>query len=109
MRVHIAVAVKDIAESVPEYTQLLGTEPEVVVENEYALWRTPVLNFSIRQTAQGSGTVRHVGFERDDAERFVEYRDINGLIWETFTPEQQAAEIRALWPHAYDSAQSPKS
>jgi hypothetical protein len=106
MKVHLSVSVKNLAESVVEYERLLGAPAVLVIPGEYALWRTSVLNFSIRQTDQNVGSVRHVGFERDDAENFVEYRDLNGLVWETFTQEQQAAEIRARWPQAsYETTQ----
>lgn len=97
MRTHIAVAVKDIEESVGEYTRLLGQGPDLVIPGTYALWRTPALNMSIRKTGEGAGTVRHVGFERDEAERFTEYRDCNGLLWETFNKNHQADEIKSVW------------
>ncbi len=97
MKAHLAIAVSDIAASVEEYTRMLGQEPEVVVEGEYALWRTTVLNLSIRKTGESPGTVRHVGFERDDAPEFSIYTDRDGLVWETFNKQQQAEEIRAAW------------
>jgi hypothetical protein len=98
MKVHLAVAVADIEKSVAEYTRLLGSLPVHVVPGEYALWRTEVLNFSIRRVEGEVGRVRHVGFERDDAMSFQEYRDLNGLVWETFSKEEQAREILATWP-----------
>lgn len=97
MRTHIAVAVKDIEESVAEYTRLLGQGPELVIPGTYALWRTQALNMSIRKTGEGAGTVRHVGFELDEAGKFTEYRDCNGLLWETFNKHHQADEIRSVW------------
>jgi hypothetical protein len=97
MRAHLAIAVKDIDESVREYSRLLGQAPDLVVPGAYALWRTPVLNLSIRLTADGAGTVRHVGFERDDAPAFNAYRDCNGLLWEDFNKQHQADEINATW------------
>jgi catechol 2,3-dioxygenase-like lactoylglutathione lyase family enzyme len=97
MKAHLAVSVKDIEESVAEYTRLLGQGPDLVVPGAYALWRTPALNMSIRKTGEGAGTVRHVGFERDDAERFTEYRDCNGLLWEDFNKHHQAEEIKSVW------------
>ncbi len=99
VKAHLAVAVDNIETSVVEYTKLLGAEPVHVVPGEYALWRTAVLNFSIRRVPGEEGRVRHVGFERDDVDQFREYRDANGLVWETFTKEQQAEEILAAWPH----------
>lgn len=103
MKVHLAVSVSDVDVSVAEYTRLLGRAPVVVVPGEYALWRTEVLNFSIRRTTEAPGQVRHVGFEREDAPHFSEYRDVNGLVWETFGKTQQADEIKATWPDtSYD-------
>ncbi|HKO93735.1 MAG TPA: VOC family protein [Polyangiaceae bacterium] len=103
MKVHLAVAVADIEKSVEEYSQLLGARPVVVVPGQYALWRTAELNFSIRHTKEAAGTVRHVGFERDDAREFTKHVDANGLVWESFNRFDQAKEIAALWPHVpYD-------
>lgn len=102
MRVHFAVAVADLAQSIAEYSKLLGQPPVVVVPEEYALWRTAELNFSIRRTADVAGTVRHVGFEREDAAAFSTHVDVNGLVWETFSSRHQAAEIAALWPGTHD-------
>ena len=39
-RFHIALAVRSIAESVPEYSRRLGIDPAVIVEGKYAMWRT---------------------------------------------------------------------
>jgi len=102
-RVHLAVAVADLIGSVAEYSRLFGQPPVLVVPGEYALWRTRELNFSIRKSGDAPGTVRHVGFERDDAPEFSKYVDSNGLVWETFSSMHQAGEIAALWPDAkYD-------
>lgn len=100
MRVHVAVGVEDVAASVEAYTEMLGAAPVVVVRDEYALWRTEVLNFSIRRSDTEAGRVRHVGFERDEAPGFSAQVDLNGLVWETFSRFDQAAEIKALWPDA---------
>lgn len=105
MKVHLAVAVTDLEISVAEYTRLIGAAPDLVIPGQFALWRTPILNMSLRCTGQAAGTVRHVGFERDDATRFEEYRDVNGLTWETFNKHHQADEIRAVWG---DVAYEPK-
>lgn len=98
MRVHLAIAVKNLAESVTEYSKLLNTAPELVIDEQYALWRTSALNLSIRVTSEAPGSVRHVGFEQDDAKSFLTYTDRNGLVWETFNKTHQAAEIEAAWP-----------
>ena len=54
-RIHIAINASDIARSVEDYTLRLGCAPSVVVPDEYALWLTPEVNFSIRRTADQAG------------------------------------------------------
>ena len=100
-RFHIAFAVADIAGSVKDYTTRLGYDPVLVVEGEYALWRTPTLNLSIRKTSQGIGTIRHLGWEDDQAPTFVTDIDSNGIFWEYFTAKHQAQEIREVWPDVH--------
>ncbi|MGE0684385.1 MAG: hypothetical protein AB7P69_26200 [Candidatus Binatia bacterium] len=97
---HIAVAVSDIEAAVQEYSRRLGTAPVLVVAEEYALWRTEALNFSIRKTTDAPGTVRHVGWEDPDATGFTREKDANGLTWERFTQKDQQEEITQLWPTA---------
>ena len=70
-RFHIAIGVRDIEQSVDDYSARLGCKPSLVVANEYALWRTPA---------------------------FGESMDSNGIVWETFTAELQSAEIAQTWP-----------
>lgn len=94
---HIAIGVKDIGISISEYTKRLGQKPVFIQENEYALWRTETLNFSIRKSDDPSNTIRHLGWEDPDAKEFSEEKDVNGIIWEHFSAEQQATEIRDLW------------
>ena len=93
---HIALEVSNIAASVSEYSARLGCEPAVVVGGEYALWRTDPLNFSIRKGAQ-PGKLRHLGFEDSGASEFSKETDVNGLVWERFTADQQRDEILKLW------------
>jgi len=95
-RFHLALGVADIAASVRDYSARLGCEPEVVVEGEYALWRTHALNVSIRRS--GEIGLRHLGWEDDSASTFSKQADINGIVWEHFSAELQQREIRALWP-----------
>jgi len=97
---HIAVAVSDIEVTVHEYSRRLGAMPTLVVTNEYALWRTETLNFSIRKTQDGPGTVRHIGWEDPTAAGFTRETDANGLLWERFTERDQQEEIARLWPAA---------
>jgi hypothetical protein len=97
---HIAVAVNNIEATVLEYSRRLGAPPVLVVANEYALWRTETLNFSIRKTNDAPGSVRHVGWEDPAATGFTRETDANGLLWERFTPQDQHEEITRLWPTA---------
>lgn len=99
-RLHIAIAVADIDASVRDYRSRLGQEPALVVPHEYALWRLPHLNLSIRRTAEGIGMVRHLGWEDDAATAFTTDIDVNGIFWETFSAQQQADEIHKIWPQA---------
>lgn len=97
---HIAIAVTDIGAAVQEYSRRLGAAPTLVVADEYALWRTETLNFSIRKTTDAPGAVRHVGWEDPTAIGFTRETDANGLLWERFTEQDQQEEITRLWPTA---------
>jgi hypothetical protein len=99
-RFHIAIGVTDLSRSIADYSIRLGCKPCVVVPDEYALWRTDSLNFSIRVTETETGSVRHLGWEDPAASGFSSTNDVNGILWERFTAEQQADEIRELWPDA---------
>lgn len=98
MKVHLAVAVQDLEASVADYNKRLGQEADLVIPGEYALWRTKILNLSIRVTGEEVGRVRHVGFEDEHAAEFTAERDLNGLLWENFNSQHQAQEIQAAWP-----------
>ncbi|NJK62790.1 MAG: hypothetical protein HC921_08990 [Synechococcaceae cyanobacterium SM2_3_1] len=98
-RFHLAIGVADIPTSVADYSRRLACPPVLVIDGEYALWRTPTLNFSIRKTAiETAGMVRHLGWEDDAATEFLSETDVNGILWERFSAEHQADEIRTLWP-----------
>lgn len=100
-RFHVALSVVDVDASVRDYSARLGCEPTLVVADEYALWRTESLNFSIRKVADAqAGTLRHLGWEDESADAFTSSIDVNGIVWERFTEAQQLDEIRSLWPHA---------
>lgn len=99
---HIAIGVADISRSVEDYTRRLGCPPSVVVPEEYALWRTSCINLSIRRAGDNPGTLRHLGWEDPSAPGFTTETDLNGIVWEHFTAEQQAHEIAETWPEASD-------
>lgn len=96
---HIAIGVADINNTIEDYSKRLGAAPVVVVPGNYALWRTEQLNFSVRKVEQmEAGKVRHVGWESEDAHGFTSETDSNGILWENFSAELQAEEIRNIWP-----------
>ena len=98
---HLAISSNDIAASVNDYTKRLESKPCLVIKGEYALWRTPTLNLSVRFIEHGKPfEVRHLGWEEASASSFSETKDINGISWEHFSAEQQAKEINELWPNA---------
>lgn len=98
---HIALSTQKIDETVKDYSARLGLAPCSYVANEYALWRTESLNVSIRQDSNcANGELRHLGWEDSTAAQFSETKDVNGIVWERFSAEQQAEEINALWPEA---------
>ena len=100
-RIHIAIATHDIATTVQDYSQRFGVAPILVVPGEYALWRTRVMNFSVRQDSTCQpGELRHFGWEDDAAVTFTTETDCNDLLWESFAAHHQAAEINDIWPDA---------
>ena len=101
-RIHIAVSTNDIASSIKDYTRRLGVAPCAVVNGEYALWRTDSINLSIRQDSRcAPGELRHLGWEDPSAVEFTKDTDVNGIVWERFTAQQQADEINESWPEIH--------
>jgi hypothetical protein len=90
---HISIAVQDLAESIKDYSNRFGCDPEIIVDAKYALWRNDFLNFSISQKPEIAGQMRHLGFEDDYTKEFSISKDCNGIIWENFTAEMQKQEI----------------
>jgi hypothetical protein len=75
-----------------------GAKPCAIIEGEYALWRTETLNVSVRQDASCKpGELRHLGWEDSKASGFSKDTDVNGIVWERFTAQQQADEINEIW------------
>ncbi len=92
-RFHIALAVADLAQSIPDYSARLGVKPTAVVTGKYAMWRTAQLNFSINQIPERAGQLRHLGFEDSEAADFSSDHDVNGIEWELFSPKAQDEKI----------------
>mgnify|MGYP001815030750 CR=1 FL=1 len=102
-RFHLAISTHDLDASVAEYSRRLDCDPEIVVPNEYALWRCGALNLSVRvDLATSPGTLRHLGWEDPGAPAFSQDTDTNGIVWEIFNAAQQASEIQQQWPETED-------
>jgi len=101
-KIHIAIGVLNIPRSVEDYSHRLGRRPSVVIPNEYALWRTAHVNFSIRRVQKNPGTLRHLGWEDPAASEFTQEVDTNGIVWERFNSKLQAKEIKDPWPNKHD-------
>lgn len=100
-RIHIALSTDNIDASIKDYNQRLNCQPEVVIPNEYALWRTESINLSIRHDDHCNPcALRHLGWEDSTAKKFTSTTDVNGIVWENFSIEQQSDEINEIWPDA---------
>lgn len=107
-KLHIAISTRNLAASVKDYSVRLCAQPCLVVEGEYALWRTETLNVSVRRdTSHPAGALRHLGWEENSAPGFISETDVNGITWEHFSARQQADEINNLWPQARYRPASP--
>ena len=98
-KLHLAITTHNIAASVQDYTARLGRKPCIVIDNQYALWRTETINMSVRHDSLCKpGELRHLGWEDAEALEFTSSKDVNNIVWERFTAEQQAEEIDRVWP-----------
>ena len=98
-KLHLALTTVDLARSVEDYSERLGCRPAVVIGEDYALWRTDSLNLSLRRDPDSpAGQLRHLGWEDPAAPGFSSDIDVNGIVWERFSADEQAAEIEAVWP-----------
>jgi hypothetical protein len=98
-KIHLAIATRQLDETVADYSERLGCAPCIVISGEYALWRTEILNLSVRlDPGCEPGILRHLGWEDGDATEFSRSTDVNGIVWENFSASHQADEIVAAWP-----------
>ncbi len=98
-RIHLALTTADVGKTVEDYSARLGCDPCLVISGEYALWRTDSANISVRRDSSGTpGSLRHLGWEDPNALEFTVDTDVNGVVWENFSAEQQADEIEKAWP-----------
>lgn len=96
-RIHIALAVAELDESIADYSRRIGADPTVVVSGKYAMWRTDQMNFSINEIPNRAGQLRHLGFEDDDVTGFSSDHDPNNIMWELFSPQAQDDKIREMY------------
>ncbi len=96
-RFHIALAVADLDASIADYSNRLGQPPQALVYGIYAMWRTDILNFSIRQQPEKAGQICQLGFEDDSAQGFSSSTDVNGIAWERFSTLEQDLQIIATF------------
>jgi hypothetical protein len=101
---HIALGVKNIEDSIEDYTKRLNCKPAVIVPDTYALFKTETLNISIRKSE--SVGLRHLGWEDPEATDFSEDIDVNGIPWERFASPHQIEEITSIWPHAHSEGET---
>ena len=78
-RLHLAIGVKNIENSSQDYQKKFNCKPVVVIENEYALFRTDSLNLSIRKVEDEKLGLRHLGWESEKYAGFTEETDCNGF------------------------------
>jgi catechol 2,3-dioxygenase-like lactoylglutathione lyase family enzyme len=66
-RLHLHIAVDDLARSIGFYSTLFGSEP-AVVKDDYAKWmlEDPRVNLAISQRGRGAG-IDHVGIQAETA------------------------------------------
>src|SRR6266446_7590312 len=74
-RLHVHVAVDDLAQSIRFYSTLFATEP-TVVKDDYAKWmlEDPRVNFAI-STVSGHAGISHLGIQAEDETELAEVYD----------------------------------
>lgn len=74
-RLHVHVAVDDLAESIQFYSTLFAAEP-TVHKDDYAKWMldNPRVNFAVSVGHGGSG-IQHLGIQVEDAAELTEVYD----------------------------------
>jgi len=90
-RLHVNVAVKDLAESVRFYSTLFGVEP-TVTKTDYAKWmlEDPRVNFAISTRSHTSG-LDHLGIQVDDERELTSVAERLALAGQSIFEQKQAA------------------
>jgi catechol 2,3-dioxygenase-like lactoylglutathione lyase family enzyme len=75
-RLHVHVAVDDLAQSIRFYSTLFATEPSVV-KDDYAKWmlEDPRVNFAISKLPGRTAGVSHLGIQAEDETELAEVYD----------------------------------
>jgi catechol 2,3-dioxygenase-like lactoylglutathione lyase family enzyme len=75
-RLHVHVAVDDLAQSIRFYSTLFAAEPTVVKE-DYAKWmlEDPRVNFAISKLGDRASGVSHLGIQAEDETELAEVYD----------------------------------
>lgn len=73
-RMHLHIAVKDLAESIQFYNTVFGAKPSVQ-KDDYAKWLLddPAVNFAISQRSQTVG-IDHIGIQADSDQELSEIK-----------------------------------
>src|SRR5690606_17702981 len=71
-RLHVHVAVEDLAASIRFYSELFAAEP-VVLKDDYGKWmlEDPRVNFAISRRGESTG-MRHLGIQVEDGDELAE-------------------------------------
>ena len=99
-KIHIALAVENLKDSIADYSQRLKCSPSWIANNKYALFRTDAINLSLSVNPAKAGQLRHLGFEDDAVTDYSQEKDVNGINWEYFNEQQQEQEILEFYPEA---------
>src|SRR5712671_1195697 len=72
-RLHVHVAVDDLAQSIRFYSTLFAAEP-TVLKDDYAKWmlEDPRVNFAISEHADISAGISHLGIQAEDQSELAE-------------------------------------
>jgi hypothetical protein len=75
-RLHVHVAVDDLAQSIRFYSTLFATEP-TVVKDDYAKWiiEDPRVNFAISKLPGRTAGISHLGIQAEDETELAEVYD----------------------------------
>lgn len=95
-RFHMTLQVPNLDQSIIEYSEIFNQEPCCVIPQRLALWRTPELNFLLRDSGKKRMAVLQLGWEYDYLDNSQRFKDINQLSWLFFATHMQDDAINQL-------------